>query len=180
MKNQTEKKSSFINALAWISIIFAALGFFSSLLQTLIVNIFLSKEQIVKAFEDPQLSNQVPEIIIFLVSNLNVLAPMFMLFSVLFFLVSLGLLKRKNWARLAFIIFLVIGITSSVLALIFQSKLMPEFHQIKGDIPGFDPNAMIKSVKIFNVFINIIHVGLYAWIIKKLISKEIKNEFYQK
>ena len=174
------KKSSFVNAIAWMSMIFSALVFFSAFLQTLIIYTVLTREQIIKAFSDPQISGQMPELFIIVLSNLHIIAPFFMLISILFFVVSLGLLNRKNWARVIFIVFLLLGIMLSVLALIYQHKYMPAFPDLYGDLPGIDPEDIIKSAKIFNIILNIVHVVLFGWIVKKLSSVDIKAEFIKK
>ena len=95
------------------------------------------------------------------------------------FVSAIGLLKRKNWARLTFIAMLSLGIVWNLAGIVIQQMFM-------ADMP-FDANApeefrrqfavMKTFMTIFSVVFALLFTALFGWIIKKLMTEPIVNEF---
>jgi hypothetical protein len=86
---------------------------------------------------------------------------------------AIGLLKRRNWARLIFITIMSLGIVVNILGLLTQF-FMFAFMPQTGD-GQFD--TMITMMKGFSVLMSIGISALFGGIIWKLFSEPIKAEF---
>jgi 4-amino-4-deoxy-L-arabinose transferase-like glycosyltransferase len=95
---------------------------------------------------------------------------------------SIGLLRRRNWARLLFIGLLGLGIMYSIAALVLQQSMMSSFN---ASLPpdstfrqtGQDFRQMLGAMRVVMFVVAIGFVGVFAWIIAKLVSPPIRQEF---
>ncbi len=182
LKLPPQGKSKFVTILAWISIITAGFTTFSSLIQNILASsIFpaIGREQLSC---NSEVTAYMPAILLFLISHIRFIFCMYFIVSAVTLVSSIGLLKRKNWARILFISILAMGIIWSLGGLFFQGKIMraviPEVPAYD-DFPGVMSNfqAVFMGMRIFLSMMAVIIVIFYGWIIKKLVSKEIKKEF---
>jgi hypothetical protein len=93
---------------------------------------------------------------------------------------SIGLLRRKNWARLLFIGLMAFGIVWSLGGIVLQQFLFPEApHGLLMDDPGFALTftPVLLIMKIASAVIAIGMSLLFGWIIRKLSSPVIRAEF---
>jgi hypothetical protein len=93
---------------------------------------------------------------------------------------SIGLLKRKNWARVVFIFIMALGIVWNIFALVMQHFMfdsMPTDMPPEAVDPQFGPMMLVMKVVTYIMAIGI--SALFAWIIKKLVSQDIKTEFME-
>ena len=178
-------KSQFVTRLAWTGIVITGFATFMSLLQNIIVSVLLPIDQMKEVFVvEPRMSKYVPALVSFMMTNIRLIFFGYLVLSTAMFISSIGLLKRKNWARIIFIFIISVGIASSLAGVFFQGAMMgtviPILPEEYVDMPGM-PNfqAMFLIIRIASGVLVIFMVALYGWIIKKLVSKEIKQEFIQ-
>ena len=92
---------------------------------------------------------------------------------------SIGLLRRNNTARLAFIAFLVLGIAWNVLGLGLQAAFMS--HMPVQDFSaegGLDMRSIFRTMFVFGAVLALVIAGVFGWIIKRLTSPAIRAEFH--
>lgn len=173
------KKSTFVTVLAWIFIVGAGFTTFISILQNIMINLMFPVEKMNEAFNDPTTQEHIPLLFRFLFSNIRIFFFSFLAVSATTFTSAIGLLKRKNWARIIFIVLMSLGILWNIAGVIMQFSMFPSMP-----IPEEAPDqfttqftTMITIVKIFTIVMAVGVSILFGWIIKKLASDKIKSEF---
>jgi hypothetical protein len=172
----SKPRSQFVTALAWFSIVVAALMTCSSLLQTIFVNLFLpanSLQQLQSAAD----ANVVPPALMFVVKHLKTILFVYLLLSLSLLAVSIALLKRKEWARIAFIVMLALG-TLSGFAPLFLPFSISDF--LPQNIDGLDVDVTMDAAlgfQILTIGLTLLFAALHGWIIYKLCTSEIRSEF---
>ena len=119
-----------------------------------------------------------PGITKFLFLNIQLFFFSFLIVSTMTLISSFGLLKRKNWARLIFVTILTLGIIWNLSSLFLQGAMMPKIPVEATQQEGIPNFQMIFTI--MRVFTGIMTIGmsvLFGWIIKKLASEDIKQEF---
>jgi hypothetical protein len=172
------QRSNFVTVLAWILIVLAGFATFIAVIQNVMLSFMLPMDQMQKAMNDPQTSEQIPAFIRFIFSNVRVFFLVFLGVSSITFISAIGLLKRRNWARIIFICIMALGILWNVFGLLMQHWL---FSSMQSEIPpgAAEPQfaTMIPVMRIFSFILVIGMCVLFGWIIKKLASRKIKAEF---
>ena len=158
-------RSSFVSALAWLTLALGALGVFSALLQ----GVFATAMQ-------PLLQTGYEGTIAALLPSLTLVSLAFALFNVW---VGLRLLQRRDWARRAMLVLLAIGLLGAAVgalvclgalsiidgSLLTQAGLPDElFPLFRGMLGVIGAGALVI-------------VGVHGWLISRLRSAAIKAEF---
>ena len=164
-------KSTFVTALAWVFIVGAGFASFASIMQVIMASIMFSGDELQSTPEDaPDTARFIQQYFIFFVYG-------FCAVTIFTFVTSIALLKRKNWARLAFIGILAFGVLWQVGGLFLQFSMFTEFNDAQSE-DGFEEfDRVFNIIRWFTVFISILVASLLLWCIKKLTSLPIKNEF---
>jgi hypothetical protein len=166
-------RSQFVTALAWFSIVVAALMTVSSVLQNVMVNFVLPSNLF-----DPLTSGDapLPGFAVFVLKHFKLFVFAYFLLSVALLGVSIGLLQRKNWARIAFIALLALGIATSVLPLLMS----PSTFSAMPNIDGMDAELVSEiatTVKGVVLALTILFAAIHGWLIYKLCTPQIRAEF---
>ncbi len=167
-------KSGFVTTVAWIFIIITGFTTLISILQNVMITMLPPMKE---ALNKPGVSEQMPFMARFIFSHMQLFFAIFSIVSMTIFISSIGLLKRKNWARLLFVGLLALGMLWSITAIFLQSAMMPKTSQFpeQRGMPNFQ--AIFLVMRIFSAVMATGMAILYGWIIKKLVSKKIKQEF---
>lgn len=168
MKNN---KSTFVTVVAWLFIVGSGLATVVSVMQNIVIH-FMFKN---KGFS--QTPDNMPAGASFMIENIQLIMLVFLLVSLMMFVSSVGLLKRKNWARLIFIVLMSIGIVWMIVGIIFQLVFFSSMPEMQQSAEFQDFQAMQSLMMWFTALISIAMAGLFAWIIKRLFSEPIKQEF---
>lgn len=174
------QRSTFVTVLAWIFIIFSGFGTVASVLQNIMIYTVFNDPQFGLAMEEmpPDMSGFEG----FAVGNFHLLASAALLLTIIVLAASIGLLKRKNWARKMFICFMALGILWNLGVGTFQmlmfSSMQKEFATAAANAP--DMSTFFLASAIVGVVFILGAVILFGWIIKRLISPEIVAEFHNK
>jgi len=175
--SQLAEKSKFVTVVAWIFIVVAGFATFISILQNIMINLMFPIEKMTEALNEAEAQEHIPFLFRFLFSNIRIFFFGFLVISATTFVSAIGLLKRKNWARIIFIIILSLGILWNISGLFMQHLMfssMPELPNQEG------VNQFKVMMNIMRVFTLIMAIGisiLFGWIIKKFTSQRIKAEF---
>lgn len=173
----TAPRSPFVNVLGWVSFALAALGVVSGLMQAAMLPA-LQPESLLQALGDGGMA--LPPAMRWLFEHLQLLNGASTLLSALFAWASWDLLKRREWARRAFIAFLVLGAAGGFAGAALFS------HSLEWMV-GTDPLAageidplfakMQEAMKAAGIVSAILVALLHGAIVWKLCTPAVRAEF---
>ena len=168
--SEPKTQSTFVTVVAWIFIVFAGFG----VLMTTAQNILISFMPVIPAPPNPS----------FMERNFRLLFLLPWIISVLMLVSSIGLLKRLRWAWKAFIGLLSLGViwcTGTLVVVYFMGFGTPPpppagaSEAYRESMQQFDSFRI--GIQVFSTIFALFMAGLFIWIIRKLISPDIENEF---
>ena len=167
-------RSGFVTALAWTSLALGVLGTASGLLQAISLPL-VQPETFLQGFE--QNGPALPAALTWTFAHLQAINAMSTVLSALFAWVSWGLLRRREWARLAFIAFLVLGALAGFAGVALVRHLlgwMAGLGALEAD-PALAGIVLATQVAMIGaaVLIALLHAAI-AW---KLCTRAIRAEF---
>ncbi len=175
-----QKSSDFVTVLAWIFIALTGFATFISLLQNIMISFFLPLDKIPQAMQSPEAQQQIPSVFRFLFMNIQLFLLGFLVVSATTLAASIGLLRRKNWARFVFIGLMALGVLWNLAGLVMQQLMFNHFPQVS---PAADPafaqnfSRMMTIMKYATAVLAFGLSALFVWIIRKLVSPSIRAEF---
>ena len=168
------RKSTFVTVVAWIFIVLAGLMTLVSVLQNIMVFTMFPAERVASQFDEA------PALVRFMFAHFRTLVLLGLIASCATLVSAVGLLKRRNWARIVFIALMALGIGYQVFGVVWVISF------VSWDLPGMAgglPAAERLMVRLITAFTTVMALGialLFAWIIKKLVSPEIRGEFIRR
>jgi hypothetical protein len=171
------QQSLFVTVAAWVFIVLAGLGTVIAAMQNIMLYAVFSPEMIQKMAE-AQGQNTAP-MPTFIVTTARSVFCAALLLSIFGLVASIGLLKRRNWARRSIVALLVIGILWTVGGLVLQGFMFgaPFFHSPPAN--EFQTKFATMWMTMVTVWI-VTTVGfsvLFGWLIKRLVSPAVRQEF---
>jgi len=168
---ENKKRSTFVTVLAWVFIVIAGWGTFIGIAQNIMLHTFIidKVEEVRQNNESGQIFSESQNFMMDYGEYIFLAVP---ILSGILLAVAIGLLKRKNWARKLFIGFM--GL--SICWFIFSHFLVPEPF---GDMEMAPDNfaKAYKMMQVITIIMSVLFVALFGWIIKKLVSSGIRQEF---
>lgn len=178
MTNEREsQRSTFVTVLAWIFIIFAGFGIFVSVMQNIMFSQMFAMPEMQQAISQLNEMQDMSFFARFIFQHFQLFLFIILALIFLFFISSIGLLKRKNWARKFFIGFISLGIIFLLIGFGLQFVFDPISQGTPPDQIPPEFTRMMRMMKIFMLIFTAVLTILFGWIIKKLTSKKIKKEF---
>lgn len=181
------KKTPFVTIIAWVFIALATMILFSSLIQFAVVGFlnFFSVadgnvyDMVVEELKKSMKDSEMLELAMLGLKYAWVLVTIIFIYGVTLMVTSIALLKRREWARKTMIGLLVLAIIYELGDLAWQfyvwsGTMMP----LDKEIPGFGSGMMAIVMSIVTVLI-LAFVALFAWVIYKLGTEKVKQEFRQ-
>jgi len=174
-----EQKSVFVSVLAWIFIILSAIGILMLAMDAVVFWMLQFDKLLAQSAalnpNQPQLPTALMTSVFRWIIVVILLLQVWMLAS------SIGLLLRKNWARISFMVLIVIGLIWNAVYLLIGILGMVGIH-FAGTMaapPGMPPEfqAFMRVFMIFFVIFTIAMLVLFGCILKKLLSADIRREF---
>jgi hypothetical protein len=173
-------RSGFVTALAWIFIALAGFATLISILQNIMIALMFPVDEMRTAMRESEKARPMPAGFRFMFDYFHYFFLAFLVVSVATLVSAIGLLLRKNWARLIFIGMMGIAILWNLASLampLLMTSLMPEMG-------GKAPEEFMNNFKLmwnimigFSVLMALAFAALFGWIIKRLTSAEIRREF---
>jgi hypothetical protein len=169
-------RSAFVTAVAWVFIALAGFATLIGILQNIMIGLMFPTE----AMREVEEMKDMPAFARFMFSHPQVIFGSFLVISAGTLISAIGLLNRKNWARLLFIGIMGLGIlwnVGSIALPFFIFSSMPPMPEHTP--PDFQDSFKIVWVMMtaFTVVIAVAFAWLFGWIIKRLVSREIRREF---
>ena len=175
-------RSTFVTVLAWIFIVLSAFTTLISVLQNIMMASFPAAE-FSHALEDTTAAAVMPSGARFFFANFRTVLMAMLVVCVLTLIASIGLLQRRNWARLTFIGLLALGIAYMIGTLFLQRSMMSSFTTFPQDSTfqgsQADFSAMLRTMQIFMIVFSLGIAAVFGWIIVRLRSPRIRAEFEQ-
>ena len=175
--SQPPVKSTLITALAWTFIVLGALSTLSGIVGIILSDSIFTSE-LLALLQPP---NQFPKRLLnstqFFISNLRVIMLTYFLVSIGTLAAAIGLLKRKNWARLIFIPIMILGIIGNIGGFMAQLWTLPLMAEIIGFTLYNQMRFEIITMNVVNGLSALAFSLAHIWIIKRLVSTDIKQEF---
>ena len=175
-------RSSFVNVLGWIFVCLTVIAMPIGTLQNVMFP-WLFSPDMHQPWATQPLPPDMPATMGWAFTHLIWFFRGFLLLSALALVAAIGLLLRREWARRLFIALMVVGIACALLGLVAQWRLLGAVQHTVSLRTGVYPQ-FAHGVRGFMVAIQvtstIIAVGvsvLFGWIIKRLLSAGIRQEF---
>jgi len=173
-------RSTFVSVVAWVFIVLGGFSTLIAVLQNIMIAVVFPRAGMRQAMAQADNMQQMPAVFRFLFDNFQLWFAAFLVLSLLTLVSAIGLLRRKNWARLIFIGVMVIGVLWNVGGLVMMFFLAGTFPPMSDQTPQDIREQMELMQKIMLVVSSLIGLavaGLFAWIIKRLVSEDIRREF---
>ena len=169
-------KSGFITALGWTLVAFSGMGTMVSILQNIMLHTVFAS-----AGFNPAIASMPPDtpwVFRWMMSNFAVLLALMLGVAVTTLIASIGLLLRRNWARVTMIVLMIGSIVSQLIGMLAQFNLMGHIRQQFAAAPGApDMGAFFVAMAVFSAIFGLGFCFLFGWIAKRLMSPEIAAEF---
>jgi Kef-type K+ transport system membrane component KefB len=156
------QQSSFVTGLAWTLIVFNALGVLVLLLQNLTLNVAFP-ELAARALPEQEGA----------LALFRSLGFVFLAVSLFLTYAAYALLKRRNWARMTYIVVFVLAIVSHVLSAL---ALLFGLDMVADQAPS-GMESVVRTKLIVSAVLLLVMAIVYGWLIKRLGSPGIKAEF---
>lgn len=179
-QSKTIRQTSFVSGLAWSFIGLAGISLLLAPLQYVLFSRVLPMDIVQEMMLDAIKQNLLPQSIVTIIDHIHMISVVLIFTSSLTLALSIALLKRKNWARVAFVWLMILA------ALVHFAGIFLPFY----DLSGFSPAAnaippelrgIVKIIKnmlsVVSIVMGIAFSGFFAWAAKRLLSAEIKREF---
>jgi len=171
--NYTAPRSTFVTVLAWVFIVISGFATFIAVAQNIMLAFMFPPGAMDHAVAS---GTELPVLARFVMSNPRALFVAFLVVSVAMLVTSLGLLRRKNWARLVFIGMMVLGALWNLASLVLVFVMLQSMGLALGDV-FVAHDGMMAMMVVFQSVMVLAFVGLFAWIIKRLMSAAVLLEF---
>ena len=171
-------RSSFVTAVAWVFIALCGFATLISILQNVMLNTLMPLDEMRKAATAPGVP-EMPAFFRFMMGHIRLFFASFLVVSAAMLGAALGLLKRKNWARLLFITILSLGIAWNIVGMALQFFFMQDFPNPVEAPPEFAATitTMRTVIMVFSALMALAFSALFGWLIKRFTSAEIRQEF---
>lgn len=170
-------RSTFVTVVAWIFIILAGFGTLMSIMQNIMFSQMFSMQEMQEAMAHHDQMAEMPFWASFMFRHFQLYLFMTLLFVLSLLVSSVGLLKRKDWARKIFIVLISIAILVLIAGAGLQIAMDPASQGMPAEQIPPEFTRMMTMMKVFMVVFTAGFTILFGWIIKKLTSAGIKQEF---
>ena len=163
--------------LGWIFVVIGGFSTVVSTVQNIMLHWVFQNGQIAHGMEKAQHAENIPRFALFMLNHFHYFFLLFLIVSAATFVSGIGLLKRRNWARLFFVGFMSLGIVWNIGGLVLQYSM---FQNMQDVVSTATPPEFARIMLVMKIGSIVIVLGvsiLFGWIIKKLLSAPIKAEF---
>ena len=172
-------RSTFVTVVAWVFIALAGFATFMSILQNIMIALVFPAAAMRIGMEQAAGRPGMPWFAAWMFQHMQLLFLFFLLASASCLAAAIGLLKRKNWARLLFIALMALGIAWNIGGVVAMVLFLPSLTEV---LPPNRPElahfgVMFKVMMAFNLVIVAAFVVLFGWVIKRLLSESVQREF---
>ena len=180
INNYRLRQSGLVTIIAWITIVVSGFSTVVSLVQNIMIHLLFSESQLADIVDSPVMNQENPSLTELMFGHYQLFFLAFFILSIATLSIAIGLLKRKNWARITFIGMMFMGILWNITCLYIQHAAFASMPPMPVSAPaGFrtDFTSLATIMIIFSTTLALGFSVLFAWIIRCLLSPEIQSEF---
>jgi hypothetical protein len=173
-------RSAFVTAVAWVFIVLAGFATLIAVMQAMMFAFMFPAAELPSIAGTPRELQAMPAPLRFLLQNIWLIFAAYWSLAALTLVAAVGLLLRRNWARLLFVALMGLGIAWNAGALWLQQQMLASMPRMSsrapaGMAPGFDTMATVMGIGMaaFAVVVAVI----FGWIAVRLMSGAVKAEF---
>ena len=170
--------STFVTALAWVFVLLAGFGALVCLLQSVMVALMSPHEAVQQIAYTSNV--HVRDFARFIFGHLSAIFRVLLLVFVATLGASIGLLKRNNAARIAFLGLMGLGILWNLVSLVLMYyffSLLPDVLATPASPPEWPFRLVRNIVFVFGTCLSIACIGLFWWIARRLLADDVRREF---
>ena len=169
--------STFVTTLAWFVIVPAVLGGVITTLQNILVWTVMPLDQI--ALPSGPGTEHMPPFATFMFEHIRAVLAAFWLMTVVLLVSGIGLLRRKEWARLMVIALMGLSIVWNIAGLFFQQSVFSSMTAMPEVPPEFRAQfeGMASTLWVVSIAMAVGFSAVSGWLIWRLSSAPIKAEF---
>jgi len=172
--------STFVTSLAWIFIVLSGLSTLMAVVQNAMLYTMGTFNEMPRSTVPG--AEHAPAFFRFMLEHVHLFFLSFLIVSAVTLAAAVGLLRRKNWARLLFIGILALGITWNLGGIALEQVLFSSMGNVSpGTLPEHHAefNQMASTMMVFTTVFAVGLALLFAWLIRRLTSRPIRAEFQQ-
>jgi len=176
----TAPQTGFVTGLAWSFIGLAGVSLLLAVIQYVLVARVLPMDDMRAALLDAIKMNLLPPLAMTVFENMRGIAVALAGASLLTLLISIGLLHRQNWARLAFAWMMIAAVAVHIAAAFFPFYLLRDFSSAADAIPPELQGiaAFLKNIfMVVSIAMSIAFAGAFGWLAWRLFSSGVRREF---
>ena len=168
---ESAQQSTFVTVLAWIAILFSGLTAVMGWFQTVLISFLVPFPPMTSAE-----AQGVPVFMAWIFDNFQLVAFALAVFWSVAFVCSIGLLRRREWARLCSTAFLLFLTVSAVVVGVAQNLMMGDFFAGTAEVPP-DFESGVLAIRIASGVMTVVFVAVFAWLATRLNSAQVRAEF---
>jgi hypothetical protein len=173
-------RSTFVTVTAWIFIVCSGGFVLISIAQATMFYFLFRSEQFSNALRESSQHDNVPLPFQYFFAHPFAFFALFWLLGLITFIASVGLLRRKNWARIIFIGLMLFAIVWNLGGIWLQQAILPSFSNLSPHAsPEFSQSvqSMTLILRIYSLVFAVGFSMLFAYIAKRLAAAPIRAEF---
>lgn len=174
--------AAFVDVLAKISLVMGVLSVAYALCQGLVL--MLVPDGFTQGLfeQGSEFLPPLPGTLRWLLDHLALLTWIMLLSSLAFLVIAYGMLRRHNAARIAFIVFLVIGTLGNFASIILMLEVLHWMEGIGANLPADSGmQEQIRASNLWSMAMGIVSAiafaALHGWIVWKLCTAQVRNQF---
>jgi hypothetical protein len=156
----TAPRSAFITGLAWTSV---AAGVLAILIASpvFLISLTVPVEDMRAVLREAEKSQPMPALAGWMVENFRIFSWLFLAAGVVTLAASIGLLKRRNWARVVFIAMMALGAVA----------------HLGGAVAPFSSGFGVDAVTGLAALASLVLAALFGWLVRRLLAEDVRREF---
>ena len=164
-------RSTFVTVVGWIFAVMSGFGLTMSVMQNIMLHTVFPLEQMTS-----DLPTNMPGMARFMFEHFALIAVLPLMISAVLLTASVGLIKRREWARKFMVVLMALAALWSAGSILIQIAWMGQLPSPpSGMAPGFEAMQIIMTI--FMLVWGLGLAALFGWIAKRLMSWETKQEF---
>jgi len=173
------QRSTLVTVVAWVFIVLSGFAAFVCVVQSIMIATLFPHGVTQQIGSQP--GTHVHEFARLIFDHIQLIFVLLLLVYATTFTAAVGLLKRHNWARIVFIGLMGLGVAWNVASIILMYYFLPSTSEMVTTSSLALPdhfNVMRNVVFVFGLTMSIGFIVLFGWIARRLVSEEVRSEFY--
>ena len=168
---ESTQQSTFVSVLAWIAILFSGLSAVMGWFQTLLISFLVPFPPMTSAE-----AQGVPVFVAWVFDNFQLFVVALSVFWSVAFVFSIGLLRRREWARLGITALLAFLAVAAVVVGVAQNLMMGNFFAGTTELPS-DFESGFLAMRVASGVMAVAFIAVFAWLALRLNSAQVRAEF---